>query len=243
MQSATRNLVMLFAIAAAAVIGTLLIGALSNQAKKAEKIIAYVGRFSNYRDTIPLNRQKPNPFDKMHETVLRQYLNELNTHTANAQFTLKTFDNRRDPRVSDSLYRYAIAPDTNIVLVIDNTWGEHLQPAAAAIRDQRIPVISMNADRGNGDYGDAALFIGSDDDTPQDVSAFLRRALHCHQIIFITEVDYPLHEAYQQMFIHDSIRIVQQFDVVGKKSVEDQELNLLLRRLRDFFAQIGRAHV
>lgn len=237
MQSATRNLIMLFAIAAAAVIVTLLIGALSNQAKKSEKIIAYVGRFSNYRDTIPLNHQKPNPFDKMHETVLRQYLNELNTHVANAQFTLKTFDNRRDPRVSDSLYRYAIAPDTNIVMVIDNTWGEHLQPAAATIRDQHIPVISMNADRGKGDYGDAALFIGSDDDTPQDVSAFLRRALHCHQIIFITEVDYPLHEVYQQVFTHDSVTVIQQFDVVGKKSVEDQELNLLLRRLRDFFAR------
>lgn len=228
---------MLFAIAAVAVAATLLIGTLSSKAKKPQKVIAYVGRFSNYRDTIPLNLQKPNPFDKMHETVLRQYLHELNAQLTTVQFILKTFDNRRDPRVSDSLYHYVIAPDTNIVMVLDNTWGEHLQPAAATIRNQRIPIISMNADRGKEDYGDAALFIGSDDDTPQDVSAFLRRALHCHRIIFITEVDYPLHEAYQQLFAQDSISIAQQFDIVGKKSVEDQEMNLLFRRLNDFFAR------
>jgi len=232
---------MLFAITAAAVVATLLIGTASNVATKPQKVIAYIGRFSNFRDTIPLHRQTPNPFDKMHETVLRQYLNELNAQSVNTQFILKIFDNRRDPRVSDSLYRYAIAPDTNIVMVLDNTWGEHLQPAAATIRQLRIPIISMNADRGKEDYGNAALFVGSDDDTPQDVAAFLRRALHCYKIIFITEVDYPLHQQYQQQFSIDSITIAQQFDIVGKKSVEDQEVNLLFRRLNDFFARTPNA--
>lgn len=237
MKSGSRYVVTLLGVAMLVVAAVVLSLRLSAPPPKAERVIAYVGRFSNFRDTVPLGRQKPNPFDKMHEAVLRQYLNELNARLTTTTFTLKTFDNRRDPRVSDSLYRYAIAPDTTIVMVLDNTWGEHLQPAAASIRQQRIPIISMNADRGNADYGDAALFIGSDDDTPQDVATFLRRALRCQQIVFITEVDYPLHEAYQQIFTHDSVGIIQQFDIIGKKTVEDQELNLLFRRLREFFAR------
>jgi hypothetical protein len=41
------------------------------------RYIAYIGRYSNHLDSIPIERQPKNPFDRMHETALRAYLERL----------------------------------------------------------------------------------------------------------------------------------------------------------------------
>lgn len=200
------------------------------------RYVAYIGRYSNHLDSIPIERQPKNPFDRMHETALRAYLATLNNELHGVRLELKPLDNQRDPHVSDSLYRNVIAPDSNIVLVVDNTWGEHLLPCAETIRENAIPVISMNADRNGADYGKGVLFIGNDDDTPRDISAFLGKALVADSVIFISETDYPLHDVYLNTFASEGIQVVQQFNLAGKTAPSEAGPDSVLNSLSRYFA-------
>src|SRR3954454_18516192 len=115
---------------------------------RQQRYIAYVGRFDS-----------TNPgFDSLHVAVLRQYLAELNRSIPLVRFELATFSNANDPKVSDSLYR-TVLKDPKYALVLDNTWSAHLQPSAQTIRQNRIPVLAINADKGTADSARYAVFF------------------------------------------------------------------------------------
>jgi len=153
--------------------------------------IAYIGRYTTHNDTTPVAQRKLSPFDLMHETVLKDQLKTLGD-SLGVRISLRTFDNGRDPRISDSIYRL-ISQDTTIDLVVDNTWGEHLIPSASLIRQHAIPLLSINADRGSAEFGESALFLGNDDIVPENIATYLRDVLKYDRVVFLGEEDYPLH--------------------------------------------------
>jgi len=173
----------------------LLVGCDSEPTKTC--VIAYIGRYTDVKDTTPPERRSPGSFDLLHETVLRDKLATLGD-SLGMRFDLRTFDNRRDPATSDSLYRY-IARDTSIQLVIDNTWGEHLIPSAPTIRENAIPVLSMNADRDQANFGPSVLFLGNDDNVPVNMSAYLRNVLGLKRVVMASEQDYALHARFLEV--------------------------------------------
>lgn len=189
---------------------------------KTVKYIAYIGRYTNAADTVPLSRQPLNKFDLMHEVTLKKYLHELELPYTDLQ--LKTFDCRKDGLISDSIYK-EIAKDSNIVAVIDNTWGQHINKCAQTIKQNNIPIIAINADRNGYDYGNGAIFTGSQDYVPYDIVAYLTKVLHVNKINFISEEDYELHETYLKAFKENNITLNKTFYVKGKSFNEVDSIN------------------
>ena len=66
------------------------------------RYIAYIGRYTNAKDSIPIERQEKNLFDLFHETALRDYLAALGNAADGIVLKLKTFDNRCDRREATS---------------------------------------------------------------------------------------------------------------------------------------------
>lgn len=196
---------------------------LFNTSTKKIKYIAYVGRYTNQADSIPCSKQPLNKFDLMHEVTLKKYLQELELpHT---ELQLKTFDCRKDGTVSDSIYK-EIAKDPDILAVIDNTWGQHISKCAATIKENNIPIIAINADRNEYDFGKNAIFTGSQDNVPHDIVAYTSKVLNKKKINFISEADYGLHNTYIKAFSENGITINKLFTVNGKKFTDEDSVRL-----------------
>lgn len=192
-----------------------ILSACSNEPAVRKVVVAYIGRYTNAKDTLPVEQQKPSPFDLLHERVLHDYFDRLSDSLGNVRLVLKTFDCQREARVSDSLYR-AIAADSSIALVVDNTWGAQLIPSAPKILAGRIPVISMNADRDSAEFGATAIFIGNDDDVPGQMADYLSRGLNIKRVNLISETDYALHPRYLKDLETGGITVGRLFGFQGK---------------------------
>lgn len=200
--------------------------------KKTKKYIAYIGRYTDYKDTLPPDKRKPGKFDMMHEVTLKHYIKNMNLpHT---DLELKTFDCQKNGKNADSIYKNIIAKDKDIIAVIDNTWGQDIRECAATIKENKIPVISINADRNNLDFGSTIIFTGNNDHVPSDLSAFVTKILKTKKVNFISEIDYPIHDNFLKTFETYGITPEHIITVRGKNFKEDsaalyQQVNTLLK--------------
>jgi hypothetical protein len=121
--------------------------------------IAYIGRYK---------REK---FDLLHELALRKYLDELNAELNGVRLELELFNNEGQESKSKEIYE-KISEDDKFVAVIDNTWGSELQSVAGFIRDKKIPVIAINADKQTAEFDNHVVFLGHDDFVPRTVTNF-----------------------------------------------------------------------
>jgi len=215
------GLVLLF-IVAASLLYTFKSALFQKEFKKT-KYIAYIGRYTNQADSIPCSKQPLNKFDLMHEVTLKKYLQELDLPYTDLQ--LKSFDCRKDGTVSDSIYK-EIAKDPDILAVIDNTWGQHISKCANTIKENNIPIIAINADRNEYDFGTSAIFTGSQDNIPHDLVAYISKVLHKDKINFISEIDYGLHSTYIKAFSEGGITINKSFTVNGKSFSKNDSIQL-----------------
>jgi hypothetical protein len=202
------------------------------QSDKKVKYIAYIGRYTDPKGNKPPEQVKK--FDMMHELTLRKYLSE--TELPYTKLELKTFDCRRDPAVSDSIYK-AIAGDSSIVAIIDNTWGEHLKGASETIRKNQLPVIAINADRNLLDFGNT-IFTGNNDHLPHDLLSFVSKVKKTKEINFITEKDYPVHELFVKSFSEYGINVRNTIEVEGK-GFDAKDSVVLYDQLNKVFSDVS----
>ena len=156
----------------------LLVGLFSywSMPRKTTYYIAYVGRY-----------ETPH-FDELQLRILKKNLLQLNSQLRNTQLDIKPFTIKKSDTIFSSADSYdAIASDKTIVVVLDNTWGVNLASAAKIIKDKRIPVISMNANRQDVDYQKLVAFIGYDDYIPKKIVAFSQQILHDNKPVFVAE--------------------------------------------------------
>lgn len=212
---------------------TVLIAGCSGQ-KRPVRTIAYVGRYTNAADTIPIAKQEQNKFDLLHQYVLEQYLQELNDELPNVSLTLKTFDCQRTKRGADSVYKLIIA-DTSILAVVDNTWGVHIAGAQARIQQADLPVIAINADHGGLDFGEASVFTGNSDEVPYDLANYITKALHEQSVNFITEEDYALTDGYYKSFLAHGISVNKEFRVSTLKVLAPDSLKRITEELQQYY--------
>jgi hypothetical protein len=182
---------------------------------KRTKYIAYIGRY-----TPPKNQTEPK-FDLLHEVTIKEYIDQINL--PDTKLELKTFSCKDDGEMSLQIYE-EIAKDSNIVAVIDNTWGKHLKFCDKTIKEKNIPVISINADRNNLDFGNNVIFTGNNDHVPSDISAFVTKILKEKKVNFISEDDYLLHETYLTAFKQYGIEVNKIFTVKGKNFTSDDSI-------------------
>ena len=154
------------------------------------KYIAYVG--FNYLNTA---KDSVNGYaDSLYLVALNTYLERINRQENLFEYRLKAFQCDYKPDTIPAIYR-EIASDTNIVLVIDNTWGKYIREASSIIRD-KIPVISLSADQNRENFGGNAIFLQPNDPQPNYLVQYISEIEKEKSVGFITECDYLLHERF-----------------------------------------------
>lgn len=211
-------------------LGALITGIIQSEPNKNTKYVAYIGRYTDHAKGSP-EKQELNPFDLMHEVSLRTYLENIDLPYH--QLQLKTFNCERSGAKSDSIYQL-ISKDSSIVMVIDNTWGEHIKVCANTIRENEIPVIAINADQNELNFGKNVVFTGSHDNTPYDITAFIDKVMHVKEVNFISEVDYPLHHIYLKALSNAGIKVNQQF-LLHSKTFSGQDSLAFYKKLDSFY--------
>ncbi len=225
------------------VIGILYYFFLSPKAKnKKVRYVAMVGKFTDHEHP----EKPPNEFNVAIEKALRFYLKQKSKEYSDVELRLKVFDNQKLAEKSKQFYSKDIAQDSSIICAIDFAWGSHLKEAADAIRKNGIPVITINPDHNNLDYGKNALFVYNDDEMARDLSAFVQN-LGIKEVDFITESDYGLHQAFLHelgnrnitigdtlAFRSDSIRDKEDFkSIISEidqryRGRDDQQINIVM---------------
>lgn len=121
-------------------------------------------------------------------------LAQLNAKNYGVEYQLKSYQCDFKEDTIQSLYS-AIAADTNVALVIDNTWGRHIRHAAEIIKG-RLPVIATNADQNQLDFGYNAVFLEPNDPQPFYLVKFIKEVLKAKRIGFITGKGLPFTPAF-----------------------------------------------
>ncbi|MBL7828748.1 MAG: hypothetical protein JNJ57_19085 [Saprospiraceae bacterium] len=203
------------------------------------KYVAYVGfNFMN-----AAKDSANNYIDSLYLVALETYLNRLNNHEPNhpypIELKLKPFQCDFNPDTIPIIYE-AIAADTNIALVIDNTWGRYIRKAAPLIKN-RIPVISMSADQNRLDFGENALFLQPNDPQPNYFVRFIQQVLKEQSVGFVTECDYLLHNLFieslqKNAFQFDSVCLWQRA-YIRNREVPSDSVAVMERHLRAMLTQ------
>ncbi len=185
------------------------------------KRIAFLGRHPVYSPTDLPSIRLMKDHDQFHFAALQYYIEKLESARGTDLFTLEYYTNNGDYTQSESFYD-SVGRDGSVVLVVDNTWGEHIQPAADEIVRHRIPVIALNADKGSTDFNNQVTFLGADDDTPEVLVAFLTKVLNESEVTFITEDNYPLKDVFEGVFEQrGDIQVVKRVVLRGSKPPQD----------------------
>lgn len=164
--------------------------------RRPVKYVAYMG--FNYTDVA---RDSANNYsDSLNIVALQTYLERINAHEDPrpypVEFRLKTFQCDYKDSIIPQLYENIIA-DTNIALVVDNTWGKYIRHAAPVIR-RGLPVIALSADQNKLDFGENAVFLAPSDPNPNFLVQFIDTVLNVKHIGFVTECDYLLHHRFME---------------------------------------------
>ncbi|MBK7938453.1 MAG: hypothetical protein IPJ82_15840, partial [Lewinellaceae bacterium] len=172
--------------------------------RRPVKYVAYLG--FNYTDVA---RDSANNYsDSLHIVALQTYLDRINACAGDEQypavFRLKTFQCNYVDTIIPQIYQNLIA-DTNIVLVVDNTWGKYIRHAAPLIR-QGLPVIALSADQNKLDFGENAVFLGPSDPSPNFLVQFIHSVLKKKHIGFVTECDYLLHNRFVESIRNNNLQ-------------------------------------
>lgn len=184
----------------------------------AVRYVAYIG-FDLHDEQ---ESAKRNFAEHLHAAMLKEYLNRLNqshygVHLDTLLFDCPFVENKSS---IEAIYQ-KIAANPDILLVVDNTWGKHIQHAQPIIRERNIPVIALNADQNNLDYNGNAVFLSPNDPQPIYMVRFIKEALKARSVGFITERDYRPHTIFTSLLDKDSIH----YQVLASLSQETYQNN------------------
>ncbi len=204
------------------------------------KYVAYLG--FNYLDVAKDSANSYN--DSLHIVALQHYLDRINdgesAKLSRVKFQLKTFQcNFREDTIRQ-LYRSIVA-DTNIVLVMDNTWGRYIKLADSIIRTTGMPVISLSADQNKRDFGENAVFLAPSDPQPNFLVQFTNSVLKAKHVGFVTECDYLLHDRFIEslqanQFEYDLVCLWQR-SYIRNREVPSDSVASMRRSLRKLLGQ------
>lgn len=169
---------------------------------KEVKYVAYVGRFTDLNDA-----SYENLYDQINTIALSHYLEEINDDLEGLELELLEFDCKKSPQLADSIYEL-IATNKDILFTVDNTWGVDLKGSQQTIKTSNLPVLAINGDRNNLDFGSSVLFTGNGEPLPTYLSSYLKKGLDSDSLIFISEVDYELHNNYMRSIENGDLEMV-----------------------------------
>jgi len=144
--------------------------------------IAFIGRYAS-----------PD-FDPLHVESLSRLLSDpiAGQDVSLRVFRLSELANLDlQPNVSRDVY-LTLTNDPNCLAIIDNSWGENISTAADIIRNSTIPVISLNADPRDADFGSNAIFLGHDEYLAEYTDPMLSEFFSDRCVAFVGEANYGI---------------------------------------------------
>lgn len=182
----------LFSVLCGAIL--LLTACRSGQEKIAEYEIAYIGFYSG---NVTKSKDR-NYGDQVHLKALQRHIDRINrTNKQRVRYVLKPYDCAFREDTIESIYSSVIA-NPKTALVIDNTWGKHIEKARRIIEQARMPVIALTADRNEKQFG-PTLFLEPNDPQPLYLVKFIKEVLKQDAVGFITESDYLLDAKFRKL--------------------------------------------
>ncbi len=169
--------------------------------------IAYVGRYVGAKDDEKGLKRSQN-FNFLHTSTLEKYIKAYNQSQEKIKLELVIFDNHKNPDSTRSVYQ-KVLQDTSIIAAIDNCWGAELIGAQQTIQENDFPMLAINGDMNNLDYG-SSIFFGNSDTQVEDIIKFIKDGLKVDTINFISEVDYSMHFRFNNVFENNDIVIANQ---------------------------------
>ena len=171
---------------------------------RPELVIAFVERNALQRDDDLTKRYKL--FEELHRRTFERLVMEWNKHKHPFRLRLLSVDSR--PPVSDPsdaiANRYAaFAEIPNLIMVFDNHWGGEINKIRAQLHDFPVPIVFLNADHDQQDFGLARFFVGNSDPVPFEIAALLPTLMeqsntHEKDFVFVSEADYSLTKHFQE---------------------------------------------
>lgn len=168
----------------------LLIGLLTFVSRSPSEQELYVGFFGRVKDS---------PYARIHRHALTHYMDLLSEDTPGYRFVLRPFYldqndalGKDEPSKLKWMYETIIASDERYVMVIDNTWAKHVQAVGSVVRERKIPMLSLNADKGPTNFGGYGIFMGHSDLAPGDLVTYMNEVIQPATVGFVGEEDYWL---------------------------------------------------
>ncbi len=199
------------------------------------KKIAFIGRYQDPKGQSGSNEW----YDTFVEKSLRAFLQEMNGKNQKVKFELVVFDIQQDPKKSDSVYQ-VIASDQDFIWVLDNSWGHDMAGASETIIKNRIPVLSINAYKGNTEYGPTTLFLIDYRQDINYISAFAKKVLKKDTVDFISENDVVFHDHFLESFDKFQLQPSDTITYRGQQNINQQDSVVLFNRLYQHFVEGNR---
>jgi hypothetical protein len=112
----------------------------------------------------------------MHRRTFDQSVKEWNAekHLFRLRLLPSTLRQPISDPTSTIAQRYALlAQIPNLAMVFDNHWGAEINAVREQLSDFPTPVVFLNADHDQQDFGLAKFFVGNSDPVPYEIAALL----------------------------------------------------------------------
>lgn len=172
--------------------------------RRPELVIAFVER--NALQTNSDLAKRYQLFEEIHRRTFERLVMEWNAQKR--AFRLRLLDAEPRPPVSDpsatiALRYAALARIPNLVMVFDNHWGAEISKVRTQLCDFPAPIVFLNADHDQQDFGLARFFVGNSDPVPSEIAALLPKLMEQSKagqkhFVFVSEEDYSLTKYFQE---------------------------------------------
>jgi hypothetical protein len=203
--------------------------------QKEHKKIAFIGRYDDLEGKSGSNEW----YDQYAFLSMESFVESFNDTSKTLSFTLEKFNIHHDPELSDSVYQL-IAGDEDFLFVLDNSWGHDLAGARQTILTNKIPVISINADKNQLDYGPQAIFLIDYQRDIEFLTTYADKVLERDTIDFISETDIIFHKYFLQSIDQLDLDIERQFSYKGQQNINTRDSLALFSSLYEYFVKEGR---
>jgi len=198
------------------------------------KKIALIGRYDDLAGKSGSNEW----YDRFVALSMQAYLDELNRAGGRVRYRLVPFNIHHDPLLADSVYR-EIARDDDYLLALDNSWGHDMAGAQATILKNRLPVLSLNAYKGDLDYGAGTLFLVDYESDIDYLAAFVKKVIRADSVDFVSEDDVVFHDYFLGSFDRYQLPTAGAFTYTGQQNINRPDSIRLFQALYDHFVAGG----
>jgi hypothetical protein len=150
----------------------------------------------------------PSAFESIHERCLEQLVEQINRTRSDVRLHLEVLDSGSMGAVLRERYE-TLALRRDMLVIIDNSWGAELAQAAGSIAKVASPIVFLNGDKNDINFGDGRLFLGSGDTVLSEMLPMLRDLIAqptgtekpaTPKWIFVAEAEYDLTQKFTTAF-------------------------------------------